>query len=327
MIHRIRARLNARHTRKLIHNLVPTIAEQVVNYPAVENYILKRRYQALIARYATTLPTLSAADSLILKNIQTAGIHVTSLEALAIPGMAQFCDEGHQLFHTLIQQPLKRKRRFQMTPDFPLLLKHRYIFQWGLCDRLLAIATNYIQAPVAYDTCLCNLSINNGLETATRRWHLDNEDRKVLKVLIYFNDVDSEGGPFNYLPLDVTQQVLKVTKDRYKFLLTPELEALLPPSTPEPMVACTGSVGTVIFVDTAKLYHRGKPPTAKPRRAITFGYCSRRPRQPFRCGRNLLTETQLSQLEIGLSNEQKACVRWEKTLPKWIRKIPKYAYG
>ncbi|MGB7248564.1 MAG: hypothetical protein WBC73_06465 [Phormidesmis sp.] len=325
MINRLKPGTRWQPIRKSANNIVPLTAEKIASNSLVEAY-LRQRYRTYLERHKGSLPTLSDTDQLILRDLQESGIHITSLSALDIPGSFQLRDQGYFLFEKLAEQALSHKRKFQVVPDFEMLLTHAYIFQWGLCDRLVDIANNYIGSPVAYDTCLCNLSINNGLETATRRWHLDNEDRKVLKVLIYFNDVDEEGGPFQYFDSILTAQVLDVVKDRCQFLHTSQLAQMLPQTSTTQAKACTGEAGTVIFVDTAKLYHRGKPPTARSRRAITFGYCSRRPLRPFRCGRNLLSHAQRSQLAKGLSVEKQTYVHWEKTLPPWIRSLPKHSY-
>ncbi len=173
---------------------------------------------------------------------------------------------------------------------------------------------------------MCNLSINNGKETATRLWHLDNEDRKMLKIIIYFNDVDEDGGPFQCMRPEISSLQLKKVENKYKFFDHQEIEKLIPNSQKNWLKTYTGQSGTVIIVDTARSYHRGKPPTKSPRRAVSFGYLSRRPHQPFRAGRNLLSREELSQLTAGLSPEKQACVTWQDSLPAVVRWIPKYSY-
>ncbi len=310
--------------RKFAKNSIPSISEKFVNLAIVEELLFKPLYRRYLRKYRGQLPSLSIGDLEISKKLNTTGICITSLEALDIPGASQFITLGNQLFETLEKKSRHQKSKFQVVPDFSLLLKYYEIFQWGLSDRLVAIASNHIGSPAAYDTCLCNHSINNGNETATRRWHLDNEDRKVMKILIYFSDVDEDSGPFQYLESDLTDHILNNIKNKYEFFLDSELSNFIPES--QKRQSCIGKAGTVIFVDTARLYHRGKPPTIKSRQAITFGYCSRRPSHPFRCGRNLLSNVELEQLTIGLEQEQKDYVFWQEQLPEWVKSIPKYSY-
>lgn len=321
-------RLQLSPLRRAVKNAVPTLAERVLSHSWVENRVLRPRYQAYLSHHQAQQRSLFDTDSFVVDQLRDRGQCVTTLTELAILGQESFFQSGQQLFQTLEQRVKSDRVKFQATPDFSLLKAHAQIFQWGLNSRLLGIAESYFGLPVAYDTCLCNISVGNGLETATRRWHLDNEDRCVLKVIIYFNDVAAGGGPFQCLDPESSQTVLAAAGDRCAFFISQTFEALVqsqvPTAAPQ---TCTGPAGTVIFVDTAKVYHRGQPPVSQSRRAITFGYCSRRPQRPFRCSRNQLSRSQLNQLAEGLSDEQKACIFWQDELPQWVRRIPTYTYG
>jgi hypothetical protein len=315
---------NLHGIRKSLKNLVPNISEKLINLTIAEELLFKPLYKRYLHRHTGKLALPESRDINIIGELSATGIYVTSLEALNIPGFSRFILLGNQLFQDLEKKSQGQKVKFQATPEFSLLLKYCEIFQWGLSDRLTAIASNYIGSPAAYDTCLCNLSINNGNETATRRWHLDNEDRKVIKILVYFSDVNEDSGPFQYLESKLTNHILQIANNKYEFFSDSKILNLAPGA--QKRQSCVGKAGTVIFVDTARLYHRGKPPIRKPRKAITFGYCSRRPSHPFRCGRNLLDREELEQLAKGLSSYQKDCIFWQDQLSPWVRKIPKYSY-
>jgi len=314
--------------RRSIKNAIPQISEHILAHPWVESQVLCPRYEAYMRRHQPYRRALIPSDQAVVTQLNKTGQHVTSLDELLIPGNGEFFEAGEQLFHALAQRAENCRVKFQITPDFALLKAHLQIFQWGLSERLLAIAENYIGLPIAYDTCLCNISVNNGVEAATRRWHLDNEDRRVLKVIIYFNDVEAGGGPFQCFDPEVSQHILKLVGDRCAFFPDATFTAL---AQSEGTIAVPqtyfGAKGTVTFVDTARVYHRGQPPTARSRRAVTFGYCSRKPLRPFRCNRNQLSRSQLNQLAIGLDESQKSCIYWQDELPQWIRRIPTYSYG
>jgi hypothetical protein len=309
-------------------NTVLHLGEQILSNAWVENQLLWPRYQTYLKQYQAHKLPLTDIDQAIVDQLSNTGRCVTTLAELEIPEYEAFFQAGEQLFQTLEKTFHGNQAKFQIVPDFSMFKEHLQIFQWGLTNRLLAIAENYIKLPVAYDTCLCNISVDNGVETATRRWHLDNEDRRVLKVIIYFNDVEAEGGPFEFLDPASSKQVLKAAGNRCSFFHSQAFNALVqsqvPTATPSTI---TGPRGTVIFVDTAQVYHRGQPPVMQSRRAVTFGYCSRRPQRPFRCGRNQLNRHQLEQLAAGLSDKQKDCIFWQDELPMWVRHIPTYSYG
>ena len=103
-----------------------------------------------------------------------------------------------------------------------------------------------------------------------------------------------------------------------------EIQAILPQHLQDNWYkSCVGKAGTVIFVDTARYYHRGKPPTKFDRAAIFFGYCSRKPRHPFFCGRSPLSTPQLQYMASLLPEETRDCVTWRDRLTGLAKWIPK----
>lgn len=309
-----------------IKNLVPNFAQYLVNNEILEKKVFYPRYSKYLEKFQEKLPTLSSKDGKIVEELKKHGICVTSLSALGIERTTEFVDAGNKLMEELAETAKKEKVKFAVKSNLEQLIKYPEIFRWGLDDRLINIASNYIGLPIAYDTFMCNISINNGKETATRLWHLDNEDRKMLKIIIYFNDVDDDGGPFQCMHPEISSLLLKKLENKYNFFHHQEIEKLIPNHKKDWLTTYPGRSGTVIIVDTARSYHRGKPPTKSPRRAVSFGYLSRRPHQPFRAGRNLLSREELSQLVVGLSEEKQACVTWQDSLPAVVRWIPKYSY-
>ena len=92
--------------------------------------------------------------------------------------------------------------------NYGQFLRYPEIFQWGLQDKLIRIAENYIQTPVAYDTFRCDVTYAPVQDSGQRRWHIDHEDRRMLKVFVYLNDVDIDTGPFEYLDKKATDIAL-----------------------------------------------------------------------------------------------------------------------
>lgn len=139
------------------------------------------------------------------------------------------------------------------------------LFLWGgLAEENLDIAERHIGLPVRY----------HGLEVRAERaaptdpprhlvrhWHLDLEDRRMLKIIVYLSDVDESTGPFEFLPLaasDQTRQTLRV-RPGLTFLPDADVTAAVPSSLWQRV---TGPAGTAVYADTARLLHRVKaPPT------------------------------------------------------------------
>jgi hypothetical protein len=90
-------------------------------------------------------------------------------------------------------------------------------------------------------------------------WHFDREDKYILKVFLYMNDVDEGSGPFTYAPgthqkgrdrsIDpehFTEGGVRRTNDEQMARAFPR----------ERWRICTGKKGTIIFADT-RGYHKG----------------------------------------------------------------------
>ncbi|MGB3691123.1 MAG: hypothetical protein WBG70_20980 [Spirulinaceae cyanobacterium] len=313
-------------SRIKLKNIPPNFAQYLVNNNFLEQSFFHPKYSKYKKCCQDKLPDISSNDAEIVNKLNKNGIYITSLSSLNIDNTTEFVNAVNKLMEELTERTKKDKVSFAVKSNLEQLIKYPEIFRWGLEDRLISIAANYIGLPIAYDTFMPHLSINNGKETATRRWHIDNEDRKMLKVIIYFNDVDDEDGPFQYMHPEISSSLLQKVKNKYKFFYHQEIKELIPASRQDWLKTYTGKAGTVIIVDTAHSYHRGKPPTKSPRRAVSFGYLSRRPHQPFRAGRNLLSQDELSRLAAELSLEKQACVYWQDSLPPIAKWIPKYSY-
>jgi hypothetical protein len=196
------------------------------------------------------------------------------------------------------------------------------IYRWGLEDRLLDIAESYLGMAIGFDGINIFFTKADEGEGGVRLWHRDSEDRKMLKIAVYINDVDESNGPFQVLKRRIPKYNYPVN-GLFRGLTQHELEEALPDlDMARDVVTCVGKRGTVVFSDTASLYHRGMPAVTRDRYAIFFNYMSRVPLRPFRCERSMISRAQVSQLAKQLPPRQRACVLWRKDLPLVARIIP-----
>ena len=93
----------------------------------------------------------------------------------------------------------------------------------------------------------------------SQNWHRDPGIRKIIKVFIYFNDVDKNSGPFTYIKQSHNSGKWgKIFKQR-KFGVNgcyPNPEEISNVIPNKYFLECTGKKGTIIFADTTGL-HRG----------------------------------------------------------------------
>jgi phytanoyl-CoA dioxygenase PhyH len=111
---------------------------------------------------------------------------------------------------------------------------------------------------------------------ASQQWHRDPEDQHVVKVFLYFSDVDGEAGPFEYIPESAEGSryghLWPWGKESPRYPPADELEQAIPTSD---RIAATGPVGTVVICDTSG-FHRGGYARSKPRILSTHTYINRK---------------------------------------------------
>lgn len=318
-------KVKRRLTRAIAHlaSLPAQITWGLSKSAFVEDNFLTPRYQKALDCHQSQLPILEKSDERIVEELEKTGLCITSLSDLCLPKTTDFFKAAQHIALDLKKTAASPGyNNHEVHASKNQLIHHSEIFYWGLNERLLKIVECYLGLPVAYDGASCFLSVPNGKEIGARAWHRDREDRRMVKVCVYLSDVDEESGPFQCLEPDFNTQVCNAIKYRYKSVSDREMEQFSASRTQE-WVSCTGKGGTIIFVDTARFYHRGKPPTQKQRTAVFFSYFSRRPWHPFFCQRTPLTQKETRLFDPNLSASQRACANWQETLPAIAQWIPK----
>ena len=89
-------------------------------------------------------------------------------------------------------------------------------------------------------------------------WHFDREDHFILKVFVYFSDVDDGSGPFTYAAGSHLKKGLSRLPDHFvqggvRRSNDTQMAAVVPQNL---WVKATGKKGTIVFADT-RGYHKG----------------------------------------------------------------------
>lgn len=260
-------------------------------------------YRSRIKRHARFLPSISLPhDRIILKGLMQEGVAVTSLEKLNMPSAQDIFQEARSLIPNIIHQGTYRKSyNSEATPE-QLMEKYKLIL-WGLEERFLDIIENYLGVPVSYRGLAFRCDEADSRHVETRLWHKDAEDYRITKIIVYLNDVDTNGGPFTYIPkhraLDVSQ--LRFTNKR---VLDDDMKKVVPESQ---WVECKGPAGTVVFADPCSIFHKGKTPTKQERFTLFYAYNSHHPLRPKYC-KTLFSKGELLKRVPDLSKRQKECI-------------------
>jgi hypothetical protein len=248
-----------------------------------------------------TVPVLPPGDDrAIVEGLRTFGGYMSSLDALDLPGTSAMMKAADEL-SALIADRAPFKGGFCVHASEEEVARKPAIIRWGLNERLLAIIENYIGLPVRYRGVVVRRDQKGGEQLETRLWHRDGEDKRIVKVIVYLNDVDRGGGAYEFIPLPSAPPLWR-TAPLGNRIDERAMSRFVPETAGRP---CIGSRGAVTFTDTCSVFHRGQIAHSEDRRALFFAYNSTSPRMPESClplfdrARFVATEKDLSPKQLA----------------------------
>jgi hypothetical protein len=183
----------------------------------------------------------------------------------------------------------------------PVILAKDYpeVPLWGLQEPLLDLIENFIGSPLVCMGASLRRDLAIPDSSGTRRWHIDPNDRRYPKIILYLNDVYQDSGPFQYIPSFFHKEL-----DEFRGVKSVSMQEMVAQVSPEYWCSVYGRAGTVIFVDTANLFHRGAVPR-KERYTLFFSYTSKRPKRPDLCNRAHMRDSMIELNRLPLSARQR----------------------
>ena len=152
-------------------------------------------------------------------------------------------------------------------PD-PLVHLPAFITQLLANERLLDIVMGFYESVPLLSFVKSRISLVGDLPaTDTQHWHTDPGSYRTLRVLIYLNDIDEGGGPFQYI---ATSQINHF--DGWDSQLRWSSEELARHYAPALFRSCTARAGDILFAEGTG-FHRGQRPITVDRRIIILNFC------------------------------------------------------
>lgn len=229
-----------------------------------------RRYAARLARHADRVPVLASAQHDIVTEMRERGVAVRDI---APPAEVLACADAltENLRHRHAGEPCVKATPAELAVDPALFL-------FGLTPNMLDVAECHLGLPARYLGIEVKRelvdSADGGRHETVRRWHLDHEDRRMFKVIVYLSDVDESAGPFGYVERCNTARVRQLAKHHHDAISDEDMLTVVPR---EDWQCATGPRLTAVYADTGQVFHRVFPPTATERYSVTFAYSSRSP--------------------------------------------------
>jgi len=243
------------------------------------------KYYVARLKHSRNLPALEGCDRNILNALKKDGVCVTTLADLGLSSSSELLKAAYYQLSQMenpnndhLEQKLPQISTVTGLPEF---------YTWAREKRLLNIIENYIGLPVAFHGVHLRKDFKSKHQFGTLLWHSDAEDRRIIKIFIYLNDVEEKTGPFEYIPRSFTslfswnyfRLYYKLWKSGYLGIEDEEVKSVIPKSA---WKFCPGRAGTVILVDTKNVLHHGTVRT-EDRLALFFCYTANPPERPHLC--------------------------------------------
>lgn len=229
-------------------------------------------HREALEAHSTRLPSLDARDLPVFEALRRTGAYLLSVESLGLAETPPLLGAVDTLVAELRALPANGdnapRLSFKRLMDFP------DVYLWGLNERLLNLVENYIGLPILYHGINVRREVADGTTSDVRQWHIDTEDHRLFRIIIYLNDVEADGGPFEYIPREQTVQAVRKLRYGSGFVRDEMMERAVPRSQ---WVQATAKSRWAAFADTCRIFHRASAPTRTDRYSITYSWTSTTP--------------------------------------------------
>jgi len=256
------------------------IKRELLRAPIVRPWS-NNRYHARLGRYAENLPWITSDRFDIFAELRDHGIAVRDATTMIPAAVLEVADRFVDRLGDTTQKSVQitsRPRMPEITlptdmPDMPADSAPPY--EWGLAEENIDLAERYIGLPVFFlGVAIRRERADGDAGYHTRRWHMDIDDRRMLKIIVYLNDVGDGCGPFEYLTRNASDHASRIFRYSAGHISDAAMARIVPEAD---WVQVTGPRLTAIFVDPKRLFHRVQPPTKADRYSLTFTYTSTTP--------------------------------------------------
>lgn len=284
-----------------LHRLANRAKRQAMAQVPPLRWLSDATYQRRRRQWESQLPPLDQVDATLVDRLNVDAIDVRAVDDYRIPGTSELKSALDRALLPLRERDSRGVSTLRPSQDE--MVQDLALWHWGLQERLLDIVENYLGVPARYYGADVRREVADRAVSGVRQWHRDIEDRRMVKILVWLNNVDDQGGPFAYIPVE--DSVIAARHLRYVagFVSNARLHSVVPEDR---VRTVTGPRWTALMADNTRLMHRATPPTARDRYSVTFTWSSRRPIKtvepvPW-------TAEQGERIRRGLNKRQLACL-------------------
>ena len=174
---------------KRVKNIPHKLKRELCRIPAL-NAIKEQSYQKALDGHSLFLPQIDHQSSVIVDTLRQEGTCVIPIDQLELPATDSMLKSAFALANNLsnVVEEDNKAENCEVGSDKADLREFPEILLWALSPKLLDLVENYIGLPILYQGFAMRRSIADGKCSGVRRWHVDWEDRRIIKIIIYFKD-------------------------------------------------------------------------------------------------------------------------------------------
>lgn len=158
--------------------------------------------------------------------------------------------------------------------DRNTIQRNRYLIDFAMDDYLIKTATMYLGILPTIGSIKLWWTPKNELNKGSQLFHIDQVDRKQLKLLINIKLTAKDHGPFTFIPKKYSQKFIKPSHKPFQSKSDFEI---LQKIDRKKFIQHTGDPGSMVFVDSSNCYHFGGRTKKRDRLILMIQYL------PFHC--------------------------------------------
>jgi hypothetical protein len=165
----------------------------------------------------------------------------------------------------------------KMNPENSVHSSSHPLLTIGLSAPVLRIVSSYMNLwpKLIYTDAWYSIPMDPGKRIGSQQWHRDPEDKQMVKVYLYFSEIDESAGAMEYiLGTSNTRRGHGMKIGEWKAAganLYPSTELVEQGFSAAQHFYCSGGPGTLLFCDTTGL-HRGGISRSRPRVVATWTF-------------------------------------------------------
>ncbi len=165
----------------------------------------------------------------------------------------------------------------KMNPENAVLSSDHPLLTIGLSTAVLHVVSSYMNLwpKLIYTDAWYSIPMDPGRRIGSQQWHRDPEDRQMVKVYLYFSEIDDNAGAMEYI-LGTSNALggrgMEIGEWKAAGAhLYPSAELVEETFPSSQRYSCSGPVGTLLFCDTTGI-HRGGISKSRSRLVATWTF-------------------------------------------------------